>query len=134
MHAPRARARIIRALASRRVQITEIRPEETENPLGGYGKTVSHVVVGLKTTKGTKQLKLDPSIYESLTKEKCAVGDVIYIEVRGVGHARVWGWRRGACLCLVCLSGLCVYSVCMCACACMYACFVCVYSCVHLFE
>ena len=41
---------------------------------------MSHVVIGLKTAKGTKQLKLDPSIYESLQKEKVEVGDVIYIE------------------------------------------------------
>jgi len=61
-------------------ELTELTPEETENPLGGYGKTVSHVVIGLKTTKGTKQLKLDPSIYESIQKEKISVGDVIYIE------------------------------------------------------
>ena len=38
------------------------------------------MVIGLKTAKGTKQLKLDPSIYESLQKEKVEVGDVIYIE------------------------------------------------------
>jgi len=38
--------------------------EETENPMGGYGKTIAHVVIGLKTVKGTKQLKLDPTIYE----------------------------------------------------------------------
>ena len=25
----------------------------------GYGKTVSHVVIGLKTAKGTKQLKVN---------------------------------------------------------------------------
>lgn len=37
-------------------------------------------MIGLKTAKGTKQLKLDPSIYESLQKEKVEVGDVIYIE------------------------------------------------------
>jgi len=55
-------------------------PEEVENPLGGYGKTLSHVIIGLKTVKGTKQLKLDPSIYESLMKERVTVGDVIYIE------------------------------------------------------
>lgn len=61
-------------------EVTELTPEETENPMGGYGKTVSHVVIGLKTTKGTKQLKLDPTIYESLQKEKVSVGDVIYIE------------------------------------------------------
>lgn len=61
-------------------EVTELVPEEKENPLGGYGKTVSHVIVGLKTVKGTKQLKLDPSIYESIQKEKVLVGDVIYIE------------------------------------------------------
>lgn len=61
-------------------EVTELTPVETENPMGGYGKTVSHVVLGLKTSKGTKQLKLDPSIYESLQKEKVETGDVIYIE------------------------------------------------------
>uniref|UniRef100_A0A069DU69 RuvB-like helicase n=1 Tax=Panstrongylus megistus TaxID=65343 RepID=A0A069DU69_9HEMI len=61
-------------------EVTELTPVETENPMGGYGKTVSHVIIGLKTAKGTKQLKLDPSIHESLTKEKVEVGDVIYIE------------------------------------------------------
>ena len=61
-------------------EVIELTPCETENPMGGYGKTVSHVVIGLKTSKGTKQLKLDPSIYESIQKEKVQVGDVIYIE------------------------------------------------------
>ncbi|CAD7091829.1 unnamed protein product [Hermetia illucens] len=61
-------------------EVTELTPIETENPMGGYGKTISNVVIGLKTAKGTKQLKLDPSIYESLQKEKVEVGDVIYIE------------------------------------------------------
>merc|ERR1712106_53824 len=61
-------------------EVTELTPVETENPMGGYGKTVSHVIIGLKTAKGTKQLKLDPSIYESLQKERVEVGDAIYIE------------------------------------------------------
>ncbi|CAH1375386.1 hypothetical protein MTP99_016847 [Tenebrio molitor] len=61
-------------------EVTELTPVETENPAGGYGKTVSHVIIGLKTAKGSKQLKLDPSIYEALQKEKVEVGDVIYIE------------------------------------------------------
>ncbi|KAK0094390.1 hypothetical protein PV326_011044 [Microctonus aethiopoides] len=61
-------------------EVTELTPVETENPMGGYGKTVSQVIVGLKTAKGTKQLKLDPSIYQSLQKEKVETGDVIYIE------------------------------------------------------
>jgi RuvB-like protein 1 (pontin 52) len=37
---------------------------------GSYGKVVSHVIIGLKTVKGAKQLKLDPTIYDSLQKEK----------------------------------------------------------------
>jgi DNA helicase TIP49 (TBP-interacting protein) len=61
-------------------EVTELTPAESENPLSGYGKTVSHVIVGLKTVKGTKQLKLDPTIYEAILKEKIVVGDVIYIE------------------------------------------------------
>lgn len=58
----------------------------------GYGKTVSHVVIGLRTIKGTKQLKLDPSIYETLQKEKVEIGDVIYIEANS-GAAK----RQGRC-------------------------------------
>ncbi|KAF5370875.1 hypothetical protein D9758_002104 [Tetrapyrgos nigripes] len=61
-------------------EVTELTPSESENPLSGYGKTISHVIVGLKTVKGTKQLRLDPSIYEAILKEKIIVGDVIYIE------------------------------------------------------
>jgi RuvB-like protein 1 len=61
-------------------EVTELTPTEAENPLSGYGKTVSHVIVGLKTVKGTKQLRLDPSIYEAILKEKIVVGDVVYIE------------------------------------------------------
>ncbi|CAH0517992.1 unnamed protein product [Peronospora belbahrii] len=70
-------------------EVTEMNPEETENPLGGYGKTISHVIVGLKTTKGLKQLRLDPSIYESLQKERVSVGDVIYIEANNGSVKRV---------------------------------------------
>lgn len=54
-------------------EVTELTPVETENPMGGYGKTISHLIIGLKTAKGTKQLKLDPSIYESLQKEHVEV-------------------------------------------------------------
>jgi RuvB-like protein 1 (pontin 52) len=49
----------------------------------------------LQTAKGTKQLKLDPSIFDSLQKEKVQVGDVIYIEansgaVKRVGRSDVY--------------------------------------------
>ena len=51
-------------------KVTELSPEETESVTGGYGKSISHVIIGLKTVKGTKQLKLDPTIYDALIKEK----------------------------------------------------------------
>ncbi|KZT23225.1 RuvB-like helicase 1 [Neolentinus lepideus HHB14362 ss-1] len=70
-------------------EVTELTPAEAENPLSGYGKTVSHVIVGLKTVKGTKQLRLDPSIYEAILKEKIVVGDVIYIEANTGAVKRV---------------------------------------------
>eukprot|EP01041_Mallomonas_annulata_P002948 gene2949-5793_t len=70
-------------------EVTEITPEETENPLGGYGRTISHVIIGLKTTKGSKQLRLDPSIYEALQKETVTIGDVIYIEASSGAVKRV---------------------------------------------
>lgn len=78
-------------------ELTQLTPEETESPLGSYGKTVAHVVVGLKTAKGTKTLKLDPAIYESMQKEQCQVGDVIYIEastgnVKRVGRCDAYVW------------------------------------------
>lgn len=70
-------------------EVIELTPCETDDPLGGYGKTISHVIIGLKSLKGTKQLKLDPSIYDSLLKEKVAVGDVIYIETNTGAVKRV---------------------------------------------
>jgi len=69
--------------------VTELTPSEAENPLSGYGKTISHVIVGLKTVKGTKQLRLDPSVYEAIQKERVVVGDVIYIEANTGAVKRV---------------------------------------------
>jgi len=79
-------------------EVTEITPLETESPMGGYGKTISHVVIGLKTSKGTKQLKLDPSIYEALQKEKVVEGDVIYIEANSGAVKRQGRSDAYACL------------------------------------
>jgi len=70
-------------------EVVELIPEEIENPHGGYGKTISSVVITLKTAKGTKQLKLDPSIYENIQKERIALGDVIYIESNSGAVKRV---------------------------------------------
>ncbi len=43
----------------------------------------------MKTSKGSKQLRLDPSIYDALQKEKVTVGDVIYIEANNGAVKRV---------------------------------------------
>jgi len=70
-------------------EVIELTVEETEDPLGGYGRTISHVVIGLKTTKGTKTLRLDPTIHDALSKEGVSVGDVIYIEANSGAVKRV---------------------------------------------
>jgi len=70
-------------------EVTELVPEESINPLGGLGKTISSVVVTLKTTKGSKQLKMEPSVYELFAKERVAVGDVIYVEANSGAVKRV---------------------------------------------
>lgn len=50
---------------------------------------ISHVIIGLRTAKGTKQLKLDPTIYDTLQKEKVSPGDVIYVEANSGAVKRV---------------------------------------------
>jgi RuvB-like protein 1 (pontin 52) len=73
-------------------EVTELTVQETEDPLAGstaYGRTISHVILGLKTTKGTKTLKLDPTMYDALSKEGIVVGDVIYIESNSGAVKRV---------------------------------------------
>ncbi|CZT53189.1 probable RUVB-like protein [Rhynchosporium secalis] len=70
-------------------EVTELSPEEAENPLGSYGKTISTLLIGLKSAKGQKKLRLDPSIYEAIQKERVTVGDVIYIEANTGACKRV---------------------------------------------
>lgn len=70
-------------------EVTDLTVEETEDPLGGYGRSISHVVITLKSTKGSKTLKLDPSIHDGLTKEGISVGDVMYIEANSGAVKRV---------------------------------------------
>jgi RuvB-like protein 1 (pontin 52) len=70
-------------------EVTEIIPEEVEDPNNGYGKVVSSVILSLKTSRGQKQLRLDPCIYENIQKEKVSVGDVIYIEATSGAVKRV---------------------------------------------
>jgi len=70
-------------------EVTELTPEERPDPNGGYTKKVVSVMIGLKTAKGQKTLKLAPTIYENLQKEKAQVGDVIYIEANSGVSKRV---------------------------------------------
>lgn len=70
-------------------EVTELTVEETDDPLGGYGRTISHVILSLKTTKGSKTLRLDPTIHDALAKENVTVGDVIYIESNSGAVKRV---------------------------------------------
>lgn len=35
-------------------EVTEITPQETENPFGGYGKTIAQVIIGLKTVRALR--------------------------------------------------------------------------------
>lgn len=70
-------------------EVTELTPEERPDPNGGYTKKVVSVMIGLKTAKGQKTLKLAPTIYENLQKEKAQVGDVIYIEANSGASKRV---------------------------------------------
>jgi hypothetical protein len=39
---------------------------------------VAQVLIGLRTVKGTKQLKLDPTIYDSLQKERVQVSRRVF--------------------------------------------------------
>ena len=70
-------------------EVIELTPEEAENPLGNYGRTITHLLIGLKSQRGTKKLRLDPSIYEAIQKERVAIGDVIYIEANTGACKRV---------------------------------------------
>jgi RuvB-like protein 1 len=70
-------------------EVTELTPEEKPDASGGYGKVVYSVLVGLKTSKGAKTLKLAPSIYEAIQREKVQVGDVIYIEANSGAVKRI---------------------------------------------
>mmetsp|Transcript_8022 Transcript_8022/g.12484 ORF Transcript_8022/g.12484 Transcript_8022/m.12484 type:complete len:396 (-) Transcript_8022:123-1310(-) len=70
-------------------EVIELTPVEAKDAAAGYGKTIKHVIIGLKTTRGTRQLRLAPDVYESIQKEKVLLGDVIYIEANSGAVKRV---------------------------------------------
>lgn len=72
-------------------EVTELKPIESvsSSDTTSYTKTISHVLIGLKTTKNAKKLKLDASIYDELVKEGVEIGDIIYIEANSGNVKRV---------------------------------------------
>lgn len=62
-------------------EITDLQIVETENFYGNFEKKVAHLLITLKSTLDSKQLKLDSTIYESILKQNIEVGDVVLIEV-----------------------------------------------------
>ena len=60
-------------------EVIELTPHEVEGTAPG-GRSLSHLTLGLRTAKGSKQLRLDPSIFAGLQKARVFVGDVVYIE------------------------------------------------------
>ncbi|KAL7487477.1 hypothetical protein ACHAW6_013056 [Cyclotella cf. meneghiniana] len=56
----------------------ELKVEETKYPLGGYGQSISHVIIMLKSTKWLKSFKQDTSIHSELTKEGITVGNIMF--------------------------------------------------------
>ncbi|ADM12259.1 TIP49-like DNA helicase [Encephalitozoon intestinalis ATCC 50506] len=62
-------------------EIVDLRIVDEENPLSTHGRRVKEIFVTLKTSKESKKLKLAPSLYEQIDKQRIVNGDVVYIEV-----------------------------------------------------
>ena len=69
-------------------EVIELTPVEAPNT-SASSVSISHVMITLKTTKNTKQLKLDPLILENLKKENVKIGDIIYIDANN-GSVKVF--------------------------------------------
>ena len=66
------RAIVVRIKENKEVwesQLIGITQEETDDPNGGYGKTIASVALGLKTSKGLRQIKL-VLLYMKIYKKK----------------------------------------------------------------
>lgn len=60
-------------------EVVEMMPHETASSTKSSSH-ISHVDLVLRAQKGTKTLKMDPQIWESLMRQKVKVGDIILIE------------------------------------------------------
>ena len=75
-------------------EVIDLTVEETEDPLGGYGRTISHVVIGLKTSKAVserpKLLQTDNICVKKTTT--CIQNDQTCIQKDRtcIQHVKVW--------------------------------------------
>jgi RuvB-like protein 1 (pontin 52) len=81
-------------------EVTELAPHEIDSPLSAAGRAVSHVVLGLKSVKGTKSLRLDPAAYEGLLRAGVKVGDIVHVEagsgvVKRLGRCEAYKAEHG---------------------------------------
>ncbi|KRZ76317.1 RuvB-like 1 [Trichinella papuae] len=70
-------------------EVTEITPVESDHGMSSYETRLTNLTVGLRTTKGCTQLKLDPTLYDVFLQQRIEVGDVIYIETNSGAVKRV---------------------------------------------
>lgn len=61
-------------------EVVDLEIQEKEDPLKNYMKAISQIVISLKSTRGSKRLKLTASLADGINKQKITVGDVVYIE------------------------------------------------------
>ena len=59
--------------------IHEVPFAQMDNPDDAY-KAISHISLTLKSSKGTRQIELDPMMYDTINKAQISIGDLIYFE------------------------------------------------------
>lgn len=70
-------------------EVVELRPHQVEDPLGG-STSIAHIILVLRTAKGSRTLKLDPALLGPLQQAHVTTGDVIFIEA-GTGAVKRLG-------------------------------------------
>eukprot|EP01083_Nonionella_stella_P085002 235391_1 len=72
-------------------EIYELKPIEASSNISANPNkaSISQICIGLKTAKNKKMIKVDPSIWEQIQKQKIKKGDVVYIEANAGKIQRV---------------------------------------------
>ncbi|KAK1348802.1 RuvB-like protein 1 [Hamiltosporidium tvaerminnensis] len=61
-------------------EVVDLNVIEFEDLIKFYKKTIKEIIITLKTNKGSKKIKLSPSLYETIEKQRISLGDIVYIE------------------------------------------------------